>query len=108
MLKCHTIFAKIASLQDISLVITSIMKDAKIFTGQKSLYISLYRCNLIYLCTHNPPLLKFLTLAHIQFGGCEDLLSTKYHSEKHTAFYKLTLTFSTHNMYLQGIYKLQK
>jgi hypothetical protein len=42
MLKCHNIFAKTASIQDKSLVITSIMKDAKIFTGQKSLYISSY------------------------------------------------------------------
>jgi len=42
MLKCHNISAKIASLQDKSLVITSMMKDAKNFTGQKSLYISSY------------------------------------------------------------------
>jgi hypothetical protein len=42
MLKCHNISAKIESLQDNSLVITSMMKDAKIFTGQESLYISLY------------------------------------------------------------------
>jgi len=76
------------------------MKGAKIFTGQKSLYISLYWCQLIHLCTHNPPLLKFSSFAHIQFGGCEDLLSAKYHLGKETAFYKLTLTFSAHNMFL--------
>lgn len=108
MLKCHNSFAKIASLQDKSLVITSMMKGAKNFTGEKSLYISSYRCHLIHLCTHNLPLLKFPTFAHIQFGGCEDLLSTKYHLEKQTAFYKPTLTFSAHNMFLQGIHKLQK
>jgi len=108
MLKCHNSFAKTASLQDKSLVITSTMKGVKNFTGEKSLYISSYRCHLIHLCTHNLPLLKFPTFAHIQFGGCEDLLSTKYHLEKQTAFYKPTLTFSAHNMFLQGIHKLQK